>query len=85
MLNSIEAFKTFLTEKNLYDEFIYNYDNQSEDEKEYSTVEEFFSKTDPYVFLLAAFTWTDTPEGGTHWSLLDDEWQEFLDIHEVIN
>lgn len=84
MSNTIDTFKTFLTQRNLYNEFITNYDDQDENYKEYSTIEEFLTTSTPSTFVLAAFPWDETPEGFI-WSGVDDEWQEFLDIHGVTN
>lgn len=67
----ISEFKQFLKSRRAWSKWVRNKKSSINEHES-----EFFMRNahQPNMFIAAAFTWEDTPEGDDFWSDLDDQW-----------
>ena len=71
----IEQFKDFLTKEGCLDKFITNTETLDYTQ----TLEELAETNNPADYVLDAFCWDDSPEGGEFWEDINAKWENIVD------
>lgn len=71
----IEQFKDFLTKEGCLDKFITNTETLDYTQ----TLEELAETNNPADYVMDAFSWHDSPEGGEFWEDINAKWENIVD------
>ena len=71
----IEQFKDFLTKEGCLDKFITN----TETLNYTKTLEELTETNNPANYVMGAFAWDESPEGGEFWEDINAKWENIVD------
>lgn len=71
----IEQFKDFLTKEGCLDKFITNTETLDYTQ----TLEELAETNNPADYVIDAFGWYDSPEGGEFWEDINAKWENIVD------
>jgi len=71
-----DLFKKFLIDNNIYDEFIYEFNNYYRNQN--SDMKEFIESSNFISYISNAFSWGNTNKGFKYWDTLNKKWKKLL-------